>query len=553
MHMIPPAKQSHRNIDPLDGPRALADDFWGDGTPRDLICQRAQDWLRTIELLPACVDFALEAIAWAQGLPLLVKILDPEDSKALRELLCRTAVEVSEDELLARPLVHQLLAGELALTLAARLPDDKSRRRLEKSGRAAVALGLGQILDSQGVPAVEHFHIMAALLACWTRCGTLAKESAGGTWGPRTQQRFDRFLRNILRIARPDGQPPLTTCDLSPSCGKLLEAAMRLSADSTNRQIAAIALPPASRKTSARVRKNTLLPPASLHCEVSALAVLRRGWNRDDERLVTRFHGQSCEIELVSSGRVAVSGTWPFAVSKQGQPLEIVSDWESICWHSDADVDYLELQMKLAEGVILQRHMVLARQDRILLLADAVFGTHLGGLEYCGILPLAAGVEIRSAAETREALLVQAESKEPRARSKSNATNGSLAQVFPLALPEWRSDARVGQLTATVRGLELHQETEGRRLFAPLLIDLDRDRFRRRLTWRTLTVAESLLPVAADRAVGYRAAIGREQWLVYRSLGSVGNRTLLGHNLSTETLLARFGSDGEVTPIIEIE
>ena len=31
------------------------------------------------------------------------------------------------------------------------------------------------------------------------------------------------------------------------------------------------------------------------------------------------------------------------------------------------------------------------------------------------------------------------------------------------------------------------------------------------------------------------------------------NRTLLGHNLATESLIARFGKDGEVTSIVEIE
>ena len=35
--------------------------------------------------------------------------------------------------------------------------------------------------------------------------------------------------------------------------------------------------------------------------------------------------------------------------------------------------------------------------------------------------------------------------------------------------------------------------------------------------------------------------------------GGPGNRTLLGHNLATESLIARFGKDGEVTSIVEIE
>ena len=68
-----------------------------------------------------------------------------------------------------------------------------------------------------------------------------------------------------------------------------------------------------------------------------------------------------------------------------------------------------------------------------------------------------------------------------------------------------------------------------------------------------LTVAEAGQIQPADAAVGYRLALGKQQWLVYRSLAKPGNRTLLGHNLSTEMLVARFQDDGQVQSLIEIE
>ena len=72
-------------------------------------------------------------------------------------------------------------------------------------------------------------------------------------------------------------------------------------------------------------------------------------------------------------------------------------------------------------------------------------------------------------------------------------------------------------------------------------------------TWRQLTVAADLERQPADVAVGYRVQLGRDQWLIYRSLAEPANRTLLGHNLSTEMLLARFDETGEVEPLIEVE
>ena len=94
---------------------------------------------------------------------------------------------------------------------------------------------------------------------------------------------------------------------------------------------------------------------------------------------------------------------------------------------------------------------------------------------------------------------------------------------------------------------------KGCRLYAPLFFDLDRRRMARPCTWRRLTVAESLAIQPDEVAVGYRVAVGKEQWLIYRSLAEKANRTLLGHNLSTEMLVAQFHRSGEVEPLLEIE
>ena len=130
---------------------------------------------------------------------------------------------------------------------------------------------------------------------------------------------------------------------------------------------------------------------------------------------------------------------------------------------------------------------------------------------------------------------------------------GRKALVLPLALPEWRVDTRPGALTAVEDRLELSQSAHGSALFAPLFIDLDRRRIARPYTWRQLTVGENLAIQPADVAVGYRVQAGRQQWLVYRSLAPAGNRSLLGHNLVSGMLLARFDRQGEVQALVEIE
>ena len=57
-----------------------------------------------------------------------------------------------------------------------------------------------------------------------------------------------------------------------------------------------------------------------------------------------------------------------------GNQLTPQSDWESVCWVSDDDVDYLELEIELDHGWKLQRQFLLAREDLFLFVADAIVG-----------------------------------------------------------------------------------------------------------------------------------------------------------------------------------
>ena len=272
--------------------------------------------------------------------------------------------------------------------------------------------------------------------------------------------------------------------------------------------------------------------------ESASTAVLCRQRKRSAERLTVLYDEPAMQVGLGCGKDVVLSGTWELEVRRDGKVLDPKSDWENVCWTSDDDADYLELEIDLRGGVRVQRSMLLAREDRFLLVADAVLGNRSGAIEYCGRLPLGPSISFDGAEQSHEGTL---SGSRPRAK------------VLPLALPEWKTDKQLGELVQTRHGLELRQSQQGRRLFAPLFFDLDRRRHHRAMTWRRLTVVESLEIQPTDVVAGYRVAIGRQQWLIYRSLAERANRTLLGHNISSEMLVARFNSSGEVSPLVEIE
>ena len=277
--------------------------------------------------------------------------------------------------------------------------------------------------------------------------------------------------------------------------------------------------------------------------ETAGLAVLRPGWTESDARLTVNYGERQLRTELTRGSTLLWSGDWQPEVRLDGELLAPTSSWKNVCWVSDDDADYLELEQKLSGAVRLQRHVLLARQDRFLFVADAVLCKRRNTIAYRGPTPLTAGVGFTAASETHEGFLT------------SPAGHRRYALVLPLALPEWRGARPRGDGLFLDDGrLELRQSAvAARALFAPLFIDLAPRRFARPATWRTLTVAEDRRIVHADVAVGYRTQVGAQQWLFYRSLARRGSRTLLGHHLVTEFLAARFSRAGQVEPIIEIE
>lgn len=480
---------------------------------------------------------ALEALAWCHALPSLARRLSPKVWWDLLEHLLGAASDARRIPLDGQPVIHQLLAGELPLALAHVFPEIAPCRKLARPARRALSAGLVDLLDGEGLPHAGHLRLLPPLLACWTRCRAMGEASLKGAWTASAQTQYEWLVRHALRLTRCDGTCVFSNGRNGAWRGDLLQAAVRWGGDRDDAEIASLVLPPRKKAPAARNDAGRL-PKEAVHSEWAAVGVLRAGWAPAAPWLVATYPEDLVQIELQSRREVVCSGRWGLEVRRDGEPVRPESCWEALLWLSDDDADYLELEIQLEGGLRVQRHLLLAREDEFLLLADAILGDRPANLEYRGCLPLVEGVSFHPADETREGFLTG---------------DRRLGLVLPLGLGEWRADAGRGSLVETERGLELSQQARGRSMFAPLFVDLRPGRMTRRLTWRHLTVAENLRSLPSDMAVGYRVTIGKHQWLIYRSLGPTGNRTLLGHNLTTETLVARFDREGEAEPLVEIE
>jgi len=270
-------------------------------------------------------------------------------------------------------------------------------------------------------------------------------------------------------------------------------------------------------------------------------ALLRRGKQPPHDELFVDFAGSAVNIRLTAADVRLAAGEWKWQATSNQEPLVSAGPWEEVCWHSEKAFDYLEIELPLSSDCKLRRQMLLARDDRFLLLADGLIGsgTEPVELRYSGSLPLGAAASFVGARETREGWLESGRRRR--------------ATVIPPAVAEWRCDFCHAELREVGGCLTLEQAALGRNLFAPLWIDLDPTRAKRPVTWRRLTVAENFAIVGRDVAAAYRIQAGRDQWLIYRSLAPAGNRSFLGHNTLKSFVCLRILDGGSTKKIMEIE
>ncbi len=497
--------------------------------------QEAAGWLADPRDACPGARRALEALGWASALAAAADGFGWDLWWRLLDHLVGLAEDAAGLSLDRDPLVHQLLGGELALTLGYLFPELSACRPLAKTGRGSLTEGLLELVDGGGLPDARVLGVFRPLLACWTRCHLIGEQLENGCASNRAQLQYAWAIRAALRLSRPDGSGVFALANGRCDDRGLFDAALRCGGDGDDERIAAIALP--GRKAPEHSGEGEL-PAAADHSGWAAVTVLRPGWRRGEPRLVVAYPERQFRLELSQQKELLLAGNWDTLVRVDGEPLQPVGSWEELCWVTDGDIDYLELGIALSGGARLQRHAALAREDQFLFLADAVIDCPGTTIEYRGRLPFAAGAGFGQAAESWEGFLLK---------------DRAAALVLPLGLPEWRAEGGPGSLRTAGSALELCHRGRGGAILAPLFIDLKPRRMTRGSTWRRLTVAENQSTQPPEVAVGYRVASGNDQWLVYRSLAPAANRTVLGHNLITELLIARFGRDGQVQSLIEIE
>jgi hypothetical protein len=271
-------------------------------------------------------------------------------------------------------------------------------------------------------------------------------------------------------------------------------------------------------------------------------ACLRTSWAKDASLATIRFDSEPVRLELAIDGVPLLSGEWGLELAEGGELLELEAEWECICWNSDSDGDYLELQLEFEGGPMINRYVYLSRSDCFAIIADAISESTPGRVELATLLPLADGVTLKSAPGGREQLLTAGE---------------KTVRVFPLGLPQDPGVGTAGKIGLEQDGesscLAFSQTTESGTMFAPIVLDWGPKRQDVPAEWRQLTVTRAN-EIDPSGAAAFRLQVGKQHLVLYRSLGGTERyRTFLGYQAESETVIGKFTKSGVIQELLIVE
>ncbi len=465
--------------------------------------------------------------------------------RSLQNLQCCVSAASEEDAVL----LHQWLAIELPMVIASQLFEVKPFKKEGKQAAKRFVEVTRNLLDSDGWPGSNCMTHFGALVASWTRCAKLA-EVCKFKLGSSFLAQLEWVAEQFVRLHGPKRRLVFSGDGAVKTDAAFAEFVMQL-ASNDKRTLATATVSGLLGPKVTGVKKPDIksLSDATCVSEWAQSAILRSSWKPKSSVVAIDFSNSQCRIELAAKDRL-LSGILQLEVRDDGEPVALgKSGFDLVCELDDDEVSYVELELQ-HNGIQIFRQLMLSKKDRFLFFADSVSKKGAGELDYRLKLPLAVGVDVIRENGTREMYL-------------NRKGKGIRSLVLPISLPEWSAERCRGlflpevsvdngsKLLNAEKSIQL--PPEGGALYSPLFFDLDPERSRQKRTWRSLTVAEQLNIVRPEVASAYRVQIAEQQWVFYRALQSIGNRTFMGQNFNGDFYAGRFFKDGLVGELVQVE
>jgi len=514
----------------------------------------------------------VDAVLWAYALPAIAPLIGEASTESLYRSLEQVArqCETIDD----KSSLHRLIGGgELGLALAWRRKKQTSKEFLTaavecvkqwcESPEASIGWAL-RLVEPIQTPEIENEAstvksadefvggsrsrmVLASLIRSRALCSEIAKQKLKKVH-LATVHDLAIWVAAATRVGGTTSFSTATSRDVCDDMAKggLFDQLKTLDPESLGPAVDAAA---GRSHSGGRLAWQISLPESFCHSELGGTAILLPEWDVRRGRVQLDYSQREVRLQLDAGKMTAIDGNWEVLIEVDGQEQAAAGPWTSLCEYTDDDVHYLELEQRWTGDIRVQRHLLLIRDDRCVLLADAVIrdsSQPSATIGYMSRIKLAEDVTTSGESETTEVWLQDAKG-ERRGLAVSLQSN------------EWRVGPSRAKIDITPDGylrLQVRSDkknTHGGSVFAPLWFDFQQRRFKRPRTWRQLTVAEELRIVDPDEAVAFRVQQGSEQWILYRMMHGDRTRTFLGKHLLADLYCARFhAGDGSMEDLVTV-
>ena len=452
-------------------------------------------------------------------------------------------------------------ACEVPLALAKQLSNLGGKDRIVSETLNRIALLLEQTAEDPKPLLAFKAQDLRAFVACMVRSRWAANNVGARKWYPPQRKAVSKLLTWMLHFSDGDGYAMLAPKEDSRHDAEFWSSALELCSSHRKVQLAAAAALPEDVGNRiglkpSKIRKDrsfdAVMPKPSAYWESSQLVSMRRTWRDRGSRVVVDFSSDVIWLDITDEkGSRLFAGDWDIELFRNGKPVTIDVAWSEVCWFTDDDVDYLELECDLDGTCTIQRQIMLLREEGIVTMADAVIAhsqtAKASEWTVRSSWQLDPEIELTPADKSNEAWLKRV------SQEGNGAATQTVGLLLPIAFPEWQRSPQIGSFRGSEGRIVLETRSDQPRIYNPLVVALRGIGKTPPLTWRNLTIAQDLELVGKDVAQAFRLQIGKEQWVLYRSLTPRIRRTVMGLHLNTEFYAARFqASDGSYEPLIEV-
>lgn len=436
-----------------------------------------------------------------------------------------------------------LKGGLLPWTCGLLFDEVKGAPRLAKGAKASLNFQMLHSTDGDGVPAADLLRNVRVGVAGWADALLIGELFERPVWKSSAETRCSRFLTRVATTLRPDGGTTGSTASATDLAG-ICHTLGRLSGTDFRKRWARLI-----EQTATEVRPGTEAPKSvrkkdipSWQSDDAEAACLRTSWSPNASSVTLTHDEDPVSIEMLVAGTPLLRGDWGIELEEDGEGVEFEAAWECVCFYTDQDVDYCELQFEFEGGPTIDRYVMVSRTREFAVLADVLVGSPAKRVDLTTFLPLEEGVKLQAVTGSREQYL-----KSGRQR----------VRVMPLALPYDAGTGTPGRVELTEEDgqsyLAVTHASETGGLFAPVLFDWSKARRNAFAEWRQLTVTHAG-DVDTSGAFGYRVRVGDQHLVLFRSLESTDRyRTVLGYQPENETVIADFTKKGELSEILLVE